>query len=298
MHQDALGIVVARHGLGRELSMASREPTPLALPERYPQVLVVFALTYSYSWLVWGIGIAKNGGFGFLLAGGFGPLLAALGRSATARGETGLLALLRRFLVWRVSVRWYVVVLLWVAGIRLLAIALHVALGGDFRVSGGLVAKVPALFLVGLIAPLLEEPGWRGFALPRMLSRHSAITAAISVGLLWGIWHVPLFWFPGISYSSLRAQVGWPTAIGSFLASVTALSILFTLVYLKTKGSLLMAVLFHDAVNTSADLFAAPYARAGVLRPFFLSALLLVLTAVVVVGSGGLKGSEQVQAHS
>jgi membrane protease YdiL (CAAX protease family) len=172
-----------------------------------------------------------------------------------------------------------------------------VALGGDFKGFSALSASVPALFVVGLIAPLLEEPGWRGFALPRVLSNHSALTAAIYVGLLWGIWHIPLFWFPGISYSLLRAQVGWPTAIGSFVASVTALSILFTFVYLKTRGSLLIVVLFHDAVNTSADLLAAPYTRAGVLRPFFLTAILLVLTAIIVVGSGGLKGSEKARAR-
>lgn len=271
-----------------ENSKASREP-PLAVAEGNTRILGFFVLAFAFSWIVWGIGIAKNLGSAALLAGGFGPLLAALIVSAGGRGERGVRALLRRLLVWRVPVRWYLVILLWVAAIRLLAIFLHVALGGDFRVSGSQVVKIPLLFLVGLIAPLLEEPGWRGFALPRVLSKQNALGAAITVGLLWGVWHVPLFWFPGISSFALREQVGWPTAIGSFVASVVALSILFTFVYLRTSGSLLIAVLFHDAVNTSADLFAAPYGRAGVLTPFFLTVIFLGLTAVAVVTSGGLK---------
>jgi uncharacterized protein len=277
--------------MGKAYQLTRSEPA-LVIEEGYSRVCIFIALTYLYSWAVWGTGLIVGIPLsGFFLAGGFGPVIAALLLTGLKDGKRGIGNLVRRLFVWRVQLKWYFVALFWMAGIRLLAIAVHVALGGNTPFSATPWAKAPLLFLIGLIVPLAEEPGWRGFALPRLLSVQSPLGASISVGLVWAVWHFPLFWIPGTSYFTLRTQMGSLPAMGLFALSVIALSILFTYLFLRTNGSLLIAFLFHDAVNTSSDLLTAPYARADILRPFWLSVGIMVLVALVVITSGGLNGS-------
>ena len=86
-----------------------------------------------------------------------------------------------------------------------------------------------------------EEIGWRGFALPRMLGRWNALFSSILLGLLWGAWHMPYLW--GIKGASLP----WPFT--TFLLFIVSISILMTWVFNHTRGSTLMAMLFHVWVN-------------------------------------------------
>jgi membrane protease YdiL (CAAX protease family) len=82
-----------------------------------------------------------------------------------------------------------------------------------------------------------EETAWRGFALPRLQKNHSALSASLILGLLWGLWHIPLFLIPG------SAQEAYPF-IG-FILLILPTSILFTWIFNHTKGSVLIAGLFH-----------------------------------------------------
>ena len=113
--------------------------------------------------------------------------------------------------------------------------------------------------------PLNEEPGWRGFALPRLQSRYSPLVASIILGAIWGFWHVPLH-FMGVYY-------------GGALGSVIRLqeiprAILFTWLYNRTKRSLLIVLFFHAAINTTS-LFLS--------RSFEITFLLCILLAIAVV---------------
>ena len=103
----------------------------------------------------------------------------------------------------------------------------------------GLVLWLPVMF-IGQIpsSPLLEEAGWRGFALPVLQGRLSAITSSLILGLAWGAWHLPLI----VSYSD--------PVLGYFLL-IVANTILITWVFNNTGGSLLLAMLFHASLNVS-----------------------------------------------
>ncbi len=75
----------------------------------------------------------------------------------------------------------------------------------------------------------LEEPGWRGFALPRLLTRHTPFASSIVLGAAWALWHVPLFFAPAAS------QSGFPFVW--YFVNALALSIVFTWLYLKSGGT-------------------------------------------------------------
>jgi membrane protease YdiL (CAAX protease family) len=110
-------------------------------------------------------------------------------------------------------------------------------------VPGFLLAYVQTMLFQG---PLNEEPGWRGLALPRLQGTYGAIPATILIGVVWGAWHAPLY-FTGIYPGGLQAMLGR-------LLWTIPLAFLFTWVYNHTRGSLLLSVLLHTAVNLQADI--------------------------------------------
>jgi uncharacterized protein len=129
-----------------------------------------------------------------------------------------------------------------------------VALGGAWAaaappaltagVNGGpLPISTLLLFFVvlALTDGLGEETGWRGFVLPRLLEHHRALPVSLGLGMLWALWHLPLFWTIGAALESR------PIALQ--LLALPALSVLYTWVFQHTQGSLLLAVLLHAASN-------------------------------------------------
>jgi uncharacterized protein len=133
----------------------------------------------------------------------------------------------------------------------LLAVAGIYALRGSWTTAvppalreGSYVFLPLFLMVLALTDGLGEELAWRGFALPRLLSAHNALVASLIVGALWALWHLPLVWTEG---APLHQQPVW-----LLLSDLTAKSIVFTWVFLHTRGSVLLAVLFHASTNLFA----------------------------------------------
>jgi uncharacterized protein len=97
------------------------------------------------------------------------------------------------------------------------------------------------LVILTLTDGLGEELAWRGFALPRLLTRYNALVASVVLGVIWALWHLPLLWTEGGPMYQLPVWL--------LLLDVTAKSVLFTWVFLHTRGSVLIAMLFHGATN-------------------------------------------------
>jgi len=119
-----------------------------------------------------------------------------------------------------------------------------------------------------------EEIGWRGYALPRLQAGRSALGASLILGLIWGLWHLPL-WLTG-------APGRTPILYAAFVVSTSSLSVILTWVYNSTGGSLLMVVLLHATFNLPMTLAIDELgSRATV--PLLLYFGLLVVAAIVVV---------------
>jgi membrane protease YdiL (CAAX protease family) len=212
---------------------------------RYPLV-VFFLLTFVLTWVVWvprAVGVPV-GVLGQLWT--WMPALAAVLAAALTGGRAAVRRLLAAVVRWRVGWQWYALVILAPAVFAAVAAAAYVLLGGSWTTGFPAAATglgSLALYLVALTFTdgLGEEPGWRGFALPRLLERYSAVIASVIVGVLWGLWHLPLVFTEGLG---LFGQPVW-----LLLADIVAKSILFTWVFLRTRGSVLIAILLHATTN-------------------------------------------------
>ena len=228
---------------------------------RRHQLATYFGLTYAISWAIWlgltvgSLDIGTPAGAVLNVVAIAGPSIAAL-VLATVLGRGELRRLLAGFSLSRLSVRWAAVALVLPLVMMAAAIAGSVAIFGAPRPSvsisvGGvvLVEFVRVLFLGG---PIGEELGWRGFALPRLQQHRNALLASILLGLVWGLWHLPLYFVLGTGQSEmLRAGTSPAFAIGGFLGWTIGLSVLFTWLFNQT-GSLIVVILFHAAINVAA----------------------------------------------
>ena len=194
--------------------------------------------------------------------------------------------LLAGFSLSRLSPGWSAVALGLPLAMMAIAIAVSVALLGALTpqltssVLGVLLVEfVRILFLGG---PLGEELGWRGFALPRLQQHRTALTSSALLGVIWGLWHIPLYLVPGTGQHELLRTGTSPTfAIGGFVGWTIGLSVLLTWLFNQTRGSLIVVILFHAAVNLTVAFLPAAVGSAGAAS--LLNVLLTWIAAIVVV---------------
>ena len=141
---------------------------------------------------------------------------------------------------------------------------------GAMRFGWIALVSISHNFLLG--GPLGEELGWRGFLLPELLKRYRPLAASVILGVIWGLWHLPIDIYAGYGLEGLAAvPVRVITAI--------ALSILFTWFYLQSKGSLLIAMFLHTAANIYPDLGFSGYDLSIALLALFIGIAALVVSA-------------------
>jgi membrane protease YdiL (CAAX protease family) len=244
--------------------------------KRHPLV-AFFVLAYALSWWAW-IPYAF-GAFGSPIAG-FGPFLAALAVLGLTEGRAGIIGLLRRMARWRVRVGWYAVALLLPVAVAGLAALLNVSLGAEAP-SPAAVGRWTGIF--GTLAFLLvvpgaggawEEPGWRGYAVPRLQARWSALTAALVLGVLIAAWHLPLIVTGQVHYADVLSIMGATVVINWLFNHV--------------GGSVLLIMLLHATNNAvSGNYFSPMFTGADSARQAWLLAAIWCGLAVVVVLAGG-----------
>jgi membrane protease YdiL (CAAX protease family) len=246
--------------------------------KRHPMV-AFFVLAYALSWWAW-IPYAF-GAFPNPIAG-FGPFLAALAVLGLTEGRVGVVGLLRRMVRWRVGVGWYAVALLLPAAVAGLAATVNVVLGAEAPSAAalgrwtGIFGTLAFLLVVPGAGGAWEEPGWRGYAVPRLQSRWSALTAALVLGVLVAGWHLPLI---------VAGQVHYADVV-SIMGATVVINWLFN----HVRGSVLLIMLLHATNNAVSGSFFSPmFTGADSARQAWLLAALWCAVAVVVVLAGGTR---------
>lgn len=190
----------------------------------------------------------------FFLLGAYAPSLVALLLTAYLDGTAGVKQLLKRLVMWRVGFFWILLALAIGPLIYLLAVALYAAGGGFLgAVNMGLLPWIPVVFLFSvLLGPLAEELGWRGFVLPCLDPKNKFVTSSIVIGLIWGAWHLPLFWAViGTSVSGFPVTI---ESVGLFFFAAIGTSFFYVWMFNKTMGSVFVAVLIHLSWNASGNI--------------------------------------------
>ncbi len=225
-------------------------------------VLVTFLISWTMWAAVWltGKGIELST-YPLLFIGVFGPFISAFTLTYIQDGKAGVVRLAKRLVQWRESLRWYAVALFLIPALMLIAIGVNMALGGRFGNSPWMQWYLPLILPIALVTgiitggPLAEEPGWRGYALPRLQAKYGPLAGGLLLGVIWCAWHLPLFFIPGSS------QYGLPFIFWAIYTM--ALNLLMICVYNRSHGSLLLMMLFHAASNIGITVLPVLPSMAG-----------------------------------
>lgn len=218
-----------------------------------------FVLTFALTWIAWPASAAfvtpgnswlfGLGGPVFLL-GVFAPAFVALALTAHSEGSAGVARLLRRIGKWRLGARWYLFAIGYMAATKVVAALTHRLVLGAWPTFGD--TSVPLMLgaiLISTWAQAGEEVGWRGYALPRLAVHLGLGGASVLLGVVWALWHLPLFFLPGSGSDGQSSPI--------YLLHVTALSVAMSWLYWKTEGSLLLVMLMHASVNNTTGIVPA-----------------------------------------
>lgn len=241
-----------------------------------------FVLAFLFSWIVWFAAIAEaRGTVAFHIPGAFafiGLSLAAIIAAFVDDGWAAFRDLVSRWFRWRVKPVWYGVAVALTGLLGLVALTSQAPFGLINPI--GRNADAPAVLIYFLVQlPLFlvtEETAWRGFALPRLQAHMNALGASLVLGLLWGVWHTPLFLTPGTFQSTL------PYA--GFILSALATSVMHTWIFNNTRGSVLLAAIFHTSTDASI-LYLGVMSGGGEL--FWTFVLVQWLAAAIIVWRDG-----------
>lgn len=202
-------------------------------------IIAFVALAYAISWGLWLVSFLLGGdesalGMTIFVLGGFGPAAAAFLVLRATGGSVR--SWVRSILHWRVPTRYWLYALGLPAVVMGSANLVLVALGEpvEWSLLGERILPYAGTFLLTLFfLGAQEEPGWRGFALPRLQQRFTPVKATLVLGLIWGVWHIPLY-----------GPVGFVVPL--------VLAFFYTWVFNRT-GSALMAILLHASFTPAQD---------------------------------------------
>jgi uncharacterized protein len=203
----------------------------------------------------------------------YGTFLGGALVTAIADGRIGLIIYFSRIVHWRVRLKWYLVALFLPLVIRLVAFGLNIATGASVSPDYQMPAwsdLLIAFFWPSLLGiALAEEPGFRGFALPRLLLGRSALSASLLLGVLHAIWHLPLFIFGEDPPATILIVISG--------------AILNTWLFNNTNGSVLICMVLHASVDLMVGIFNPLFSGADAQSHAFWQMVAFVVVAVLVI---------------
>ena len=238
---------------------------------------VIITVTDNQSLMYWMYDVEMTPVLGLIAIGGifstFGPLVAAFVVTRLTEGREGVRELWRRFWDVRLPGIWLLISFLLPFLLIVVPRLIVIPLGYPLQLAW---ASQPVLILGWLLnnftrsGGMSEEFGWRGYALPKLQAKWNALTSSIVLGVIWAVWHLPLWFLAG---SSQQGTSFWP-----FLANLILTSILYTWLFNNARGSILVAVVFHAIGNTVAQMF--PGATQNLFYWILLGLIVLLVVAI------------------
>jgi membrane protease YdiL (CAAX protease family) len=277
-----------------------------AFIKRHP-VLTYFALTFAISW--GGILVVIGGPSRILrtseqfdtllptviMAILAGPCVSGILLTALFEGRAGLRDLRSKLLRWRLGIRWYAIALI-AAPLMMLAIYLILSSLSPKFLPGIFAAENKQSHLLmglvtGLMAGFFEELGWTGFATPRLRQRYSILGTGLIVGVPWAIWHIlPALWL-GFASGTINGALSTVSYLLDPFLFLVASRVLIVWVYDRTRGSLLLAMLMHMSLTSSARIITPAGIVGGPLMLFGIiwAAVIWGIVALVILAKGDAK---------
>jgi len=264
------------------------------------QLLKFFIFTFLFSWILWLPGILRTWEvinpsdpvLGLIEAlnwiGGIGPSLAAFLLVFRNEGKQGAKNLFKRLLQLRLG-NWYIPIFLLVPILLVLAHIINVViLGANFPITGLMLEPwwIPVVFIIFFILQFSEEFGWRGFVLERLQSKWNALTSSVILGVLWAIWHLPMFLSKGFPHYDYYLP------FHQLLLTLVAASVLITWLQNNCIGSLIPAFVIHALINFSGEILPLIEKNKdyqGDYTVWLIVNILLIIAVIIIVKFWGYK---------
>jgi uncharacterized protein len=269
---------------------------------RQHSLVAYFALAYVLTWITTLPLVLSQRGLAvinlpeglllilLLLATYIGPLPAALIVTGIVEGKPGVKQLLRRMVQWRVGIGLVLFVLIGYPLLFLLGASAYVGTAPWTT----LLQKWPLLFTfylptaaIGILYPSLgEEPGWRGFALPRLQQQHGPLIGSLILGVLHGLWHFPAYFLPGFI---LPGRFD-PVAFAANTCAIIVMTVVWTWLFNRGQGSVLLIMLVHGASNATSGVFPELFPTGGPTDQWFICKVMGVVALLLIIGTRGKLG--------
>jgi membrane protease YdiL (CAAX protease family) len=228
---------------------------PLSNTAGRPLLAAFFIATFALSWSCFSaVAIVPSARTGIrallVLLAVFAPALVAVGLGAYDGGKAQVAALLRPLIRWRVGLGWYVFAIFYMPAIKLMVAGIYHVLSGEWPRFGSDSWFMMAIATI-LSTPVQagEEIGWRGYAIPSLAKRVGWAWSAIILGIAWAFWHLPVFF--------VQEADKYGQSFYIYLLQVIAISVAITWLYRRTRGSLLLCMLMHSAINQSLGIVSS-----------------------------------------
>lgn len=234
-----------------------------------------FVMAFAWSWLLWMPEILW--GFRLYLAP-FGPTIAAFFLTYINGGLDGTKNLLKRGLDFKFGKVWLIPIFLLMPAIVGFSLLLAILSGEPTPkvevLSQPWIIILSFFYILFLGGPVAEEFGWRGYALDRLQTHYNALLSSIILGIIWGLWHLPLFFMKG-------QQIYQNVPILGFILGTILLSIVFTWIYNNTGRSILAVLLFHTMGNLSHFIFPTMSTKLGGLYSLILNIAVVIIILTI-----------------
>jgi membrane protease YdiL (CAAX protease family) len=274
---------------------------------RHP-LLAFFVLAFAGTWIAFLPLVLAQNGLGLLpysipeigpyppsylfavLGALLGPTLASFTVTAITTGKAGVQQLLRRYVIWRVGLRWYLLVLVGVPLFQLVCSSLFLGVAPLTALIQQwplyFTTFLPNVLIIAVAVQIWEEGGWSGYAVPNLQKRFGALRTALILGPLWALWHLPAFFVPGQIFDQKVGAITMIVQMVLMIIVAILTRIFMTWVFNNTMGSILIAILLHASLDASnsGSAFIKHLLTASQLGGYGLaSALLFPLVAAVLL---------------
>lgn len=206
-----------------------------------------FAGSFALAWIPWlTVILVKGTSTRVAVVGLYAPALSALAVAGLTGGRREIVKILARLTHVRFNPRWWLLAILLMPAVYGVAVVVS-----DYRHIRLLLGSnswwfLPLSYLYLMIATAGEEIGWRGYALPLLLeTRIPPLAGAIGLGVIWGVWHIPMRLSSGLAAFTLPL----------FILFTTALSIIYLVLYRRSNGSLISAIMLHASTDFAPRVF-------------------------------------------
>lgn len=231
-------------------------------------VWLFFVVTFVFSWLLWSPFVLS--GFGIIhlpesisslmtlavMLGAFGPMIAAMILIGQKEGRSGIKTFFRNAFSFRIKPIYYLTAVLIPVLITAVAHYFVNIVGIDVLPDNlfpenltipVIVLVIPYFILILIAGGGQEEFGWRGYAQQPLQERFGILGGSIILGLIWGIWHLPLWFMPGEGHAYY--------SFFAFLIYTVSTSIIIAWLYNASGKKLMIALIIHTTGNVAVPFF-------------------------------------------